>query len=155
MPPARHVQTQSGDAQERHQINHVSSCLIRRRDACCTARALPLPRGGRAAGQRAPRAGRARSTHPPMLCTLRRTNTRARAARNLQADTPLLASCTRSKVPSEPTSRSQEPETCRNNFFNVRNDPVNAVTDMPSIYLIRRLPGSISPFQSIAGEEQD
>ena len=63
-----------------------------------------------------------------------------RAARNLQANTPPCIVSPRSRLLSERTSRSQELQTCRNTFFNVSNDPVNAVTDMPSIYLIRRLP---------------
>ena len=140
MPPVRHVPTRTGDAQARSQIDIIASSRERRRDACSTARALPLPRGGRAAGQRGPRAGRARSVHPPMLCKLRGTEFRVRAARNLQANTPPCIVSPRSRLLSERTSRSQELQTCRNTFFNVSNDPVNAVTDMPSIYLIRRLP---------------
>ena len=107
MPPVRHVPTRTGDAQARSQIDIIASSRERRRDACSTARALPLPRGGRAAGQRGPRAGRARSVHPPMLCKLRGTEFRVRAARNLQANTPPCIVSPRSRLLSERTSRSQ------------------------------------------------
>ena len=58
------------------------------------------------------------------------------AARSLERELPetcrrrhasLHRQHTKSSLPSEPTSRSQGPQTCRNSLFYVNNDPVDAV----------------------------
>ena len=74
------IGTWTVDQRSRDHLHITSAVSNWRTQACSTGRALPLPRGCRAAGQLAPRARRACSASPPTLRTQRAAGSRARAA---------------------------------------------------------------------------